>query len=601
VKFFQPSETDVKPPILDILAHRELALRSPKVALSLVPVAVLVAFMTDLKDSYPLQSAAAAVVFLAAGIFRLVLSRRFSTHYRANSRSWFRNFALAILLSTSVFSVTLPLIYLKLGAGWTFIICLLTSTGAAASATGSLSPHQNLFRAYVVLAKLPAIVTLLAFGGPREMGLGLLTLVFLVQILVLGQHSHKQFWAGLRSEHLLKQRAKALEKAHAEVQAANKTKDEFLANMSHEVRTPLNGILGLTDLILETELQPRQKDYLEDVRVSGQNLLNVINEVLDFSILESGKMELENSVFSLPDLLRKVAVSGELGCKANGNTLTLQLADDMPTKIVGDQRHLHQILTHLVDNAVKFTKLGSITLKGTLDHRQDGLVAFTISVQDSGPGIAPEDHKNIFQAFKQVDGSSTRTYGGTGLGLAVCHGLANLMGGRITLESTLGQGSTFSLHLALPEAKIEKPAEVPGKAAGAEPSDALSGLVVLLVEDNTVNAKLASRLLEKSGLTVIWAHNGQEGVTRYLKGGIDLVLMDIQMPVLDGFGATEAIRQAEKAEGQARVPIIALTAHAMKGYREKCLEAEMDDYLTKPLQPKLLRETLARWSPKAVS
>jgi signal transduction histidine kinase/CheY-like chemotaxis protein len=602
LKLLRTSVYDNLHPGLVVTAHRELARRSPKVALSLVPMVVLVSLITGLHAAYPVQSYAATGFFLVLGVLRLYLARSFKRIYATSAALWLRQFSIVVLASSGFLGLMLPIILHSQGSGWAFIICLLATTGTAASATGSLSPHRGIFRAFVVTLELPAMVALLLSGRVQEIGLGVLVAIFMVQILVLGEHSHRQFWDGLRSQTLLRERAKALAKAHAEVKSAHEAKTEFLANMSHELRTPLNGILGLTDLVIESGLPPRQADYMKDVRASGQNLLAIVNEVMDFSRIENGTMDLEAGMVALPELLRQIAAEGELCCRANGNVLTLELAEDFPARVVGDKVRVRQILTNLVDNAVKFTKLGRIIIRGELDRRQDGLTAFTIHVQDTGIGIAPDAQKKIFKAFQQADGSTTRSFGGTGLGLAVSSRLATLMGGAITLESKPGQGSTFSLHLALPEAKAQQEQKADGSVDDAVRSenDLLAGLKLLMVEDNTVNAKLASRLLEKAGIQVVWAQNGQEGVNTYLQGGIDMVLMDIQMPVLDGFGATEAIRQAESLTG-AHVPIIALTAHALEGYREKCLAAGMDDFLTKPLQPKVLRETLSLWSPRNLS
>ena len=599
LKLFRITDLADPGPEMTLRAHRELALRTPKVALSFVPLTLLVTLTTDMLRQFPLACGGAILLFLATGLLRLRLARRFDALDPAHHAVWVRRFSLLVLTTALVYGLALPLILLYQGADWTFLIFLLAITGAAAGATGSLSPHLGLFRAFTALLLLPVMVALLAGGSLREAGLGVIVLFFGVQILLLGQHFHANLWADMGNEHLLQVRAAALEKAHAQVNAANEAKTEFLANMSHEMRTPLNGILGLTDLVLETDLQPQQEEYLKDVRASGQALLRVINEVLDYSRLETGKMELAPTVFSLPELLGRVAVAGELGGRPRGNTLIMRTGEGFPQQVVGDAPRIHQILTNLVDNAVKFTKLGKVAIDAQLESRQDGLVCFTIKVQDTGPGIAPAIQAQIFQAFRQADGSTTRAVGGTGLGLAVSSSLAALMGGHISLQSVLGQGSTFTLHLTLPEPRPLEPEAPPAPARDAA-AEALSGLTVLMAEDNTVNAKLATRVLEKAGLAVLWAHNGHEAVARHAKGGVDLVLMDIQMPELDGFGATAAIRQAEAPTGK-RVPIIALTAHAVDGYREKCLAADMDDFLTKPLQPKALRDTLTRWSPRTVS
>ena len=578
------------------MINRELALRSPKVALTTGLVTLLVTMITDLKELFPLPAFLAAAFLLIVGFFRIRLAHRVETIYGDDPDSWFRRFAAVVLVSGLVVGVSIPLTFISLESHWTFVICLMTITGIAAGATGSLSPSLSLMRAFVMLVELPAVVTLLLFGTGSERGLGLLTLVFLGHTLVVGNYFNRLFRSGLKKAHLLKERASELEKAKTQVETANRSKGEFLNSMSREIRTPLNVIMGLTDLALECEQGPKQSEYLNEVHEASQTLLGIINKVLDFAKIEAGRMVLSSNEFSLPEVLEKVVANAQARSREFGNTLKLDLAADFPRRVKGDSERIGQIIEHLLNNAIQFTTKGHITVTGTLRDRIGGFTAFTISVKDTGIGISPEDQVNIFHPLNSVRHSRPGNLTKNGLELAITSHLVEIMGGGITLNSAPGEGSEFSVHLTLPEAEpaVHEPLATSPDPVSTDTCEKLQGIRVLLAEDNTVNAKLVIRLLGKTGIDVSWTKNGQEAIARFLREDFDLVLMDIQMPVLDGFSVTKAIREEERKVG-GHIPIVALTAFAFEGYREKCLAAGMDDYLTKPLQPKVLRETLAKW------
>ncbi len=376
-------------------------------------------------------------------------------------------------------------------------------------------------------------------------------------------------------------------------EALSAAKSDFLANMTHEVRTPLNGILGMTGLALETQLQNDQREYLELVKSSAEALLNLVNDVLDFSKYEAGKLGLDSVEFSLRALLRDVLRPLALRASAGGLAFDSVIADQAPDRLIGDPLRISQVLRNLAGNAVKFTHQGKVSVTVRVESVEGSRVTLCFSVADTGIGIPADKHRLIFEPFTQADGSTTRKYGGTGLGLSICSGLVQLMDGRIWVESEPGRGSTFHFTLTLQIAKPAK-ADEPVWAPSAMRDGARRRLRILVAEDNSVNQRLATRLLEREGHAVTIAGSGQEALELFgssldEREEYDLILMDVQMPGLDGLQATARIRERERGPHR-RVPIIAMTAQSSESDRLRCLESGMDAYVAKPVHvPELLK------------
>ena len=563
-------------------SYRELARTTPP-TVPVYPVLVAgCALASPFAGEHPFSTVALVLATLMAGLARLALARRL-----LRGQNCIRPFRLAALLVGLSWGLFDALSVYWYGTGWASQLGMVVTVGLTAGATSTLASDLTLFRLYTVLMLLPGTLLLAGLEGRNALS-SLPLFIFMIFIAVTGKQHHQRYWKSIRSEALLKRRT-------AELEEANLAKSQFLATMSHEIRTPMNAVMGMTELLMDSELKPVQQEWVSALRGGSQTLLSIITGILDLSKIEAGQLEIERHPYDLTAGLSETVALFSLAARQKGLELRTQWHNE-PVWLLGDSLRVRQILSNLISNALKFTRQGhiSVALHWPAPDQAE------LRICDSGEGVAAEKLERLFKPFSQADASISRRYGGTGLGLAICQQLATLLQGWIWMESRSGlagqpptswtscacsSGSCF--YFRWPVDRVAAP------ALESRPQPALpSGLRILVAEDNGVNRRVIATMLEKLGYTATLVEDGQQAVEACSTQTFEIVFMDLQMPILDGVSATRQIRSSPLA---VQPWVIALTANAFREDRETSLAAGMDDFLSKPVRQIDVEAALRRY------
>jgi len=514
-------------------------------------------------------------------------------------------FALIILSALFWTYIYITEIILSSSLNHHIIIIYLMLTGIAYVGAFALYKNQPLNYIFsTTLLLVPSFFTPFYLEELKIPLIMILTLSYVINIAYSKMHNKnwKEFLAEKErndkfSQEMIKTNFK-LKSALKDAESATRMKSDFIATVSHEIRTPMNGVLGMSSLLQETNLNEEQKEFVDMIQSSADSLLAIIDDILDFSKLESGKLRIENTSFNLSEVVNEIAVMfGEITA-GKGLDFNLVVVDELDTNVIGDPVRLRQILTNIIGNALKFTLKGYVKLTVKIKSLDKDIKLVQFKIEDTGIGIEKEKLKTIFDRFTQADASTTRKFGGTGLGLAITKELVELMNGHVDLKSKAGSGTIFYANIPFKSdsfKKIKINESVYDKNL-ASIQKLTEGKKILIVEDNLINQKVTLLMLQKTNCQIDTAYDGQEAVDMVNKKDYDLIFMDIQMPVLNGVEATAKIRALQKNNHY--TPIIAMTANAMKGDREKYIDAGMDDYISKPIKKDILLRLLSEWLSK---
>ena len=578
-------------------------------------IGVATLFLLALRDVHPQQQLTGwAIAVVAISMLRVALAgwAKRSTPEAGDIQSNTPLICIIVgVLSGGVWGAAATMLF-PLGHSELYFVTAFLLIGMPAGAISSFGAWWPAYAAYVLASVGPFAVYFLAKGHGEFVIAGLAACLFGAFLLREGHVIGRTISRNIAQRIALMAMTKTLGDALDRADAANRAKSAFLANMRHELRTPLNVILGMSQLLVESPDAPEHRALPHQIRRAGQSLLALIDDVLDLSQIEAGRITLQPAPFAPRRVVDDVIEMFALEAEAKSLRVDAVYAASMPERFVGDEARLRQVVLNLVGNAIKFTAAGSVRIEvsfgaaaaGAADEAADDAPSMLrIEVADTGPGIAESEHARIFSAFQQGDESSTRAYPGTGLGLKISSELVAMMGGRIEVRSVPGAGSAFVVLVPESTMPAERAEDAAAESARRTPDPAIAsvtsiaGLRVLVVEDNVVNASLVRLLLEREGCLVSDAASGLQALDMLRTCEWDVVLMDCQMPEMDGYAATRYWRRMELTERRPRLPILALTAHAMADDRKRCLDAGMDDYLTKPVKLDALRAVLSRYAP----